>query len=44
MNSFLEFLLRMLLIGSGATMVMDLWALFLRHFGVPSLNFAFLGR
>jgi hypothetical protein len=25
-------------------MVMDLWALLLRQFGVPSLNFAFLGR
>src|SRR4029079_18458557 len=27
-----------------ATLVMDAWALLLRQFGVPSLNFAFLGR
>lgn len=25
-------------------MVMDLWALLLKQFGIPSLNFAFLGR
>lgn len=33
-----------LVIGVGATMVMDLWAALLRQFGVPSLNLAFLGR
>ena len=44
MNSTVEFVLRAVLIGSGATMVMDLWAAMLRRFGVPSLNFAFLGR
>ena len=44
MNEKLEFALRALLIGVGATMVMDLWALLLRQFGIPSLNFAFLGR
>jgi hypothetical protein len=33
-----------MLIGVGATMAMDLWAAVLRRFGVPSLNFAFLGR
>jgi hypothetical protein len=33
-----------MLIGVGATMVMDIWAAVLRRFGVPSLNFAFLGR
>ena len=32
-------------IGAGATVVMDLWALFLRRaFGVASLDFALLGR
>jgi hypothetical protein len=31
-------------IGAGATMVMDLWALLLKQVGIPSLNFAFLGR
>jgi hypothetical protein len=39
-----EFLARAVLIGVGATIVMDLWALLLRQFGIPSLNFAFLGR
>ena len=34
-----------LVIGVGATLVMDLWALLLRRgFGVPSLDFALLGR
>jgi hypothetical protein len=36
--------LRTVLIGVGATLVMDGWALLLRRFGIPSLNFAFLGR
>ncbi|MCE9576749.1 MAG: DUF2938 domain-containing protein [Deltaproteobacteria bacterium] len=40
----LELVLRAILIGAGATMVMDVWAALLRRFGVPSLNFAFLGR
>jgi hypothetical protein len=39
-----EFVLRAVLIGVGATMVMDLWALLLEKFGVPALNLAFLGR
>jgi hypothetical protein len=39
-----EFVLRTVLIGAGATLVMDAWAFLLRRFGVPSLNFAFLGR
>ena len=39
-----EFTLRVILVGVGATMVMDLWALLLKPFGIPSLNFAFLGR
>jgi hypothetical protein len=39
-----EFVLRTILIGIGATLVMDGWAFLLRRFGVPSLNFAFLGR
>ncbi len=44
MNKTTEFVIRSVLIGAGATMVMDLWAAVLRRFGVPSLNFAFLGR
>jgi len=44
MTHTLEFLLRAALIGVGATLTMDGWALLLRQFGVPSLNFALLGR
>lgn len=44
MNATLEFVLRGLLIGVGATLCMDFWAALLRRFGVPSLNFALLGR
>ena len=44
MNQTIEFAVRAVMIGVGATMVMDVWALFLRQFGIPSLNFAFLGR
>ncbi len=44
MNKTIEFVVRSMLIGAGATMAMDIWAAVLRRFGVPSLNFAFLGR
>lgn len=44
MGELVELLLRAVLIGAGATMVMDLWAVLLGRFGVPSLNLAFLGR
>lgn len=44
MNERVEFALRTVLIGAGATVVMDAWALLLRRFGVPSLDFALLGR
>lgn len=44
MSPPLEFALRTTLIGIGATVVMDVWALLLRQVGIPSLNFAFLGR
>ena len=44
MSETLEFALRAVLIGAGATMVMDLWAVLLKQFGVPSLNLPFLGR
>jgi hypothetical protein len=40
----IEFALRVVLIGVGATVVMDVWAFFLRQLGIPSLNFALLGR
>ncbi|MFO0746712.1 MAG: DUF2938 domain-containing protein [Myxococcota bacterium] len=44
MNEVVELGVRALVIGVGATLVMDAWALLLRQFGIPSLNFAFLGR
>lgn len=33
-----------LFMGVGATAVMDTWLVLLRHLGVPTLNFAFIGR
>lgn len=44
MSEPVELTLRAVVIGAGATMVMDLWAAMLRRCGVPSLNLAFLGR
>jgi len=44
MTTTTEFVSRSILIGVGATLTMDLWAAVLRRFGVPSLNFALLGR
>lgn len=44
MNVTVEFVVRSVLIGVGATLSMDVWAALLRRFGVPSLNFALLGR
>jgi hypothetical protein len=44
MSQIIEIALRTVLIGVGATLVMDLWAALLRRFGIPSLNFAYLGR
>ncbi|WP_322083569.1 DUF2938 domain-containing protein [Burkholderia sp. BCC1972] len=38
-------LLDLLLIGTGATLVIDLWTLFRRRaFGIPSLDYALVGR
>lgn len=31
-------------IGIGATAIMDLWLIFIRRLGLPTLNFAFIGR
>lgn len=44
MTEQFEFVLRTLSIGAGATLTMDAWAFLLRQVGVPSLNFALLGR
>lgn len=35
---------RALLIGGSATLIMDLWLLLLNRIGIPTLNFAFIGR
>jgi hypothetical protein len=43
-NESVEFVLRTVSIGVGATIVMDVWALLLRGVGVRSLDFALLGR
>jgi len=40
----METILRSIVIGAGATLVMDAWAALLRRFGIPSLDFALLGR
>jgi hypothetical protein len=37
-------IIKVFCIGIGATAVMDIWLLFLKRLGVPSLNFAFIGR
>ena len=45
MSGTLEFLVRAVLIGAGATVVMDVWAMILkRGFGVPAPDFALVGR
>jgi hypothetical protein len=44
MTPLIETFSRVILIGMGATMVMDLWLLVLKRLKVPTLNFALLGR
>ncbi|MBN3790212.1 DUF2938 domain-containing protein [Burkholderia sp. Ac-20353] len=45
MSGTTDILLRVLLIGTGGTLVMDLWALFRRRvLGIPSLDYALVGR
>jgi hypothetical protein len=44
MDTVIDFVLRSAFIGAGATLVIDAWAALLRRFGIPSLNFAMLGR
>lgn len=39
-----EEITRVVLIGCGATLVMDIWLIFLKRIGVQTLNFAFIGR
>ena len=40
----METILRIICIGVGATIVLDLWILLLRWLNIPALNFALLGR
>lgn len=42
--AFVQDLPRVILIGFGATLIMDIWLMFLSRIGVPTLNFAFIGR
>lgn len=44
MNNLLTSMPGIILIGLGATAIMDLWLLLLKKAGIPGLNFAFLGR
>ena len=37
-------MLQIALVGSGATLVLDAWLALLKQMGVPTLNFALLGR
>jgi hypothetical protein len=40
----LQDIARVVLIGIGATIVMDVWLVFLKRLGVPTLDFGFIGR
>jgi hypothetical protein len=45
MNEAWEFAARAVIVGAGATGIMDLWTLFLKRvFGIPSLDYAWVGR
>lgn len=44
MNQWTEMVYRIVLIGAGATVVMDAWLMFLKRLKVPTLNFAYIGR
>lgn len=44
MSNVMDEIFHIVLIGVGATAVMDLWLFFLSRLGVPTINFALLGR
>lgn len=44
MNAGTEMMVRVVLIGAGATAVMDVWLMVLKRLNVPTLNFGFIGR
>ena len=42
--TLLQEISKVVLIGCGATLIMDVWLLLLKQLGVQTLNFAFIGR
>jgi hypothetical protein len=44
MNALTDGIAQVVLIGIGATAVMDIWLLGLQRLGIPTLNFAMIGR
>ncbi|KAB2924872.1 MAG: DUF2938 domain-containing protein [Dechloromonas sp.] len=42
--TLIEEIVRVVLIGCGATLLMDIWLMFLKRIGVQTMNFAFIGR
>lgn len=42
--NIVEVITRVIFVGIGATVVMDVWLTMLRYMGVQTLNFAFIGR
>ncbi|HBO72436.1 MAG TPA: DUF2938 domain-containing protein, partial [Acinetobacter sp.] len=42
--NFFEQLFQILVLGIGATIVMDIWLFILMQLNIPTLNFALLGR
>lgn len=42
--TYVEAITRIVLVGIGATAIMDLWLLFLKRMGAQTLNFGFIGR
>ena len=44
MTPLLNSVLLTFCIGAGATLVMDIWLLLLQRWGIPTLNFALIGR
>jgi hypothetical protein len=44
MNNWIDLALRVICIGVGSTIVMDIWLMLLKRLNVPTLNFALIGR
>jgi Protein of unknown function (DUF2938) len=44
MNALTDGIAQVVLIGIGATAVMDIWLMCLQRLGIPTLNFAMIGR